>query len=176
MKDSGTMNGGSFQSTYIDTYARYLLRCLQGFQSKGITAYAIGIQVSTLQTLYSHIRCSYLGLFRMNLRLGLFPVNSSTLVTTNGAQNSNPTYPTAKFTYTQEGQVATTLRTLMNANGFGGTVIVGFEHNWDGATSYASNLVSDLSLLLNKEVWFELPLPLDKFIRLRCVSSSILIS
>ncbi|TBU31803.1 glycoside hydrolase [Dichomitus squalens] len=44
MKDSGSMNGGSFLDTYSSTYANYLLKALQGFQSKGITAYAMGIQ------------------------------------------------------------------------------------------------------------------------------------
>ncbi|OBZ71285.1 Severin [Grifola frondosa] len=44
MKDSGTMNGGSFLSGYTTTYANYLLKCLQGFQSHGIDVYAIGVQ------------------------------------------------------------------------------------------------------------------------------------
>ncbi|KAI0712025.1 glycoside hydrolase [Earliella scabrosa] len=44
MKDSGTMNGGAFNSDHTNTYARYLLKALQGYQSKGITVYAIGIQ------------------------------------------------------------------------------------------------------------------------------------
>ncbi|KAI0670921.1 glycoside hydrolase [Trametes maxima] len=44
MKDSGTMNGGSFNSAYISVYANYLLKSIQGFQSHGINAYAISIQ------------------------------------------------------------------------------------------------------------------------------------
>ncbi|KAI0369366.1 glycoside hydrolase [Pilatotrama ljubarskyi] len=44
MKDSGTMNGGNFNSAYTTVYAHYLLKCLQGFQGQGISAYAIGIQ------------------------------------------------------------------------------------------------------------------------------------
>ncbi|KAI0700366.1 glycoside hydrolase [Cerioporus squamosus] len=44
MKDSGTMKGGSFISSYSSVYANYLLKALQGFKNKGITAYAIGIQ------------------------------------------------------------------------------------------------------------------------------------
>ncbi|KAI0821952.1 glycoside hydrolase [Trametes gibbosa] len=44
MKDSGTMNGGNFMSQYTAVYANYLLKALQGFQSKGINVYAIGIQ------------------------------------------------------------------------------------------------------------------------------------
>ncbi|KAH9847930.1 glycoside hydrolase [Lenzites betulinus] len=45
MKDSGTMKGGSLKSAYVSVYAKYLLKSLQGFQSHGIYAHAIGIQV-----------------------------------------------------------------------------------------------------------------------------------
>ncbi|OJT15176.1 Endo-1,6-beta-D-glucanase [Trametes pubescens] len=44
MKDSGTMKGGSLVSGYTTVYANYLLKCLQGFQNRGIFAWAIGIQ------------------------------------------------------------------------------------------------------------------------------------
>ncbi|KAI8994205.1 glycoside hydrolase [Trametes punicea] len=44
MKDSGTMKGGNFLDKYSTTYANYLLKALQGFKSKGISVYAIGIQ------------------------------------------------------------------------------------------------------------------------------------
>ncbi|KAI1793363.1 glycoside hydrolase [Ganoderma leucocontextum] len=44
MKDSGTMNGGNFLSNYTTVYANYLLKALQGYQSKGISVYAISIQ------------------------------------------------------------------------------------------------------------------------------------
>ncbi|KAF5378899.1 hypothetical protein D9615_006856 [Tricholomella constricta] len=44
MKDSGTMNGGSLKSQYVGNYATYLLKAVQGFQSKGIPVYAISIQ------------------------------------------------------------------------------------------------------------------------------------
>ncbi|KAG7448583.1 glycoside hydrolase [Guyanagaster necrorhizus] len=44
MKDSGTMNGGTLNSTLVTKYATYLLKCLQGFQSKGLPVYAISIQ------------------------------------------------------------------------------------------------------------------------------------
>ncbi|GJE98275.1 glycoside hydrolase family 30 protein [Phanerochaete sordida] len=98
MKDSGTMNGGNFLTQYVSVYAQYLLKSLQGFQSHGITAYAIGVQ--------------------------------------NEPENSNPSYPTAIVTATQEAQVATALRTLMNNNGFSGTRIVGYDHNWSDAGGY----------------------------------------
>ncbi|KAF9235917.1 glycoside hydrolase family 30 protein [Melanogaster broomeanus] len=41
---SGTMDGGSLNTAYISTMANYLLKSIQGFQSKGIPIYAIGIQ------------------------------------------------------------------------------------------------------------------------------------
>ncbi|KAF8205839.1 glucan endo-1,6-beta-glucosidase, partial [Mycena galopus ATCC 62051] len=45
MKTTGSMNGGSLESQYVSIYANYLLKCLQGFKSEGITSlYAISIQ------------------------------------------------------------------------------------------------------------------------------------
>ena len=66
MKDSGTVLGGSLSSSYINTrktvftliflsllifvvaylVAQYLLKCVQAWNAKGFTAYAIGIQVN----------------------------------------------------------------------------------------------------------------------------------
>ncbi|KAI0352581.1 glycoside hydrolase [Trametes cingulata] len=105
MKDSGTMNGGNFNSAYVNTYANYLLKCLQGFQSKGITAYAIGIQ--------------------------------------NEPENSDPTYPSCAMTAAQEAQVGTALRKLMDANGFAGVRVIGYEHNWVDAAGNPVQLMQD---------------------------------
>ncbi|KIY71901.1 glycoside hydrolase family 30 protein [Cylindrobasidium torrendii FP15055 ss-10] len=44
MKSSGSMNGGSLKSQYVTNYATYLLKCIQGFNSKGFSLYAISIQ------------------------------------------------------------------------------------------------------------------------------------
>ncbi|KAJ3835095.1 glucan endo-1,6-beta-glucosidase [Lentinula raphanica] len=44
MKSSGSMDGGSLSSNFVSSYATYLFKCLQGFQSKGLTPYAISIQ------------------------------------------------------------------------------------------------------------------------------------
>ncbi|KAH9847929.1 glycoside hydrolase [Lenzites betulinus] len=107
MKDSGTMNGGNFLSQYTSVYASYLLKALQGFQSKGINVYAIGIQ--------------------------------------NEPENSNPTYPTCKISASQEAQIGTALRTLMNSNGFSGVRIVGYDHNWSDAAGYPVQLLDDAS-------------------------------
>ncbi|KAI0081546.1 glycoside hydrolase [Panus rudis PR-1116 ss-1] len=103
MKDSGSINGGNFLSQYINPFAQYLLKAVQGFQSHGIPIYAIGIQ--------------------------------------NEPQNSNPSYPTCKISASQEAQIGTALRTLLNNNGFSGTKIIGFDHNWDGAGTYAIQLM-----------------------------------
>jgi hypothetical protein len=67
MKDSGTLFGGSLSSAYINTrkiplifchsfcphasivpssVAQYLFKCVQAWDAKGFTAYAIGIQVN----------------------------------------------------------------------------------------------------------------------------------
>ena len=104
MKDGGTLNGGSVQSSLVDVCeedstsledcslnqwldAKYLLNCLQGFKSKGIIAYAISVL--------------------------------------NEPQNVNPTFPTAKLTPAMEGQIGTKLRTLINSNGFSKTKLIG---------------------------------------------------
>ena len=60
----------------------------------------------------------------------------------NEPENSNPTYPTAIVTASQEAQIATALRTLMNNNGFSGTRIIGYDHNWNDAGGYPVQIVS----------------------------------
>ncbi|KAI0333703.1 glycoside hydrolase [Cubamyces sp. BRFM 1775] len=107
MKDSGTMNGGNFLSQYTTVYANYLLKSLQGFQSHGISVYAIGIQ--------------------------------------NEPENSNPTYPTCKISASQEAQIGSALRSLMNSNGFSSVRIIGYDHNWDDAAGYPVQLMDDAS-------------------------------
>ncbi|EED83900.1 hypothetical protein POSPLDRAFT_134943 [Postia placenta Mad-698-R] len=105
MKDSGTMNGGKFYTSYSDVYANYLLKCLQGYKSKGFDIWAISIQNEPL--------------------------------------NSNPSYPTNLIDPFWESQVATKLRSLMNSNGFSGTDIIGFDHNWSDADGYPVELMED---------------------------------
>lgn len=105
--------------------ANYLLKCVQGFNSEGITPYAISIQVSDsdqcAETLAEHY---------------------SAMCFKNEPQNSNPTYPSALITVSQEAQIGTALRTLLNNNGFSGVRIIGYEHNWDDASAYPVQLVS----------------------------------
>ncbi|OSX61843.1 glycoside hydrolase family 30 protein [Postia placenta MAD-698-R-SB12] len=50
MKDSGTMNGGKFYTSYSDVYTNYLLKCLQGYKSKGFDIWAISIQNEPLNS------------------------------------------------------------------------------------------------------------------------------
>ncbi|KAK7681614.1 hypothetical protein QCA50_015347 [Cerrena zonata] len=107
MKDSNSINGGNFLAQFTNNMAQYLLKAVQGFQSKGIPIYAIGIQ--------------------------------------NEPQNSNPSYPTAKFSASQEAQVGLALRTLLNNNGFSSTKIIAYDHNWDGAGGYATQVMQQAS-------------------------------
>ncbi|KAJ7035388.1 glycoside hydrolase superfamily [Mycena alexandri] len=44
MKSTGTMNGGTIQSSFVSAYPTYLLKAVQGFQGQGITIYAISVQ------------------------------------------------------------------------------------------------------------------------------------
>ncbi|KAG7087652.1 hypothetical protein E1B28_013600 [Marasmius oreades] len=54
----------------------------------------------------------------------------------NEPQNNNPTYPTSTYTPQLEAQVGLALRTLMNNNGFSGTKLIAYDHNWDNAGTY----------------------------------------
>ncbi|TCD70167.1 hypothetical protein EIP91_004637 [Steccherinum ochraceum] len=63
----------------------------------------------------------------------------------NEPQNSNPTYPTCKISASQEAQIGLALRPLLNNNGFSSTKIIGFDHNWDGAGTYAIQLMQQAS-------------------------------
>ncbi|TFY51782.1 hypothetical protein EVJ58_g10384, partial [Rhodofomes roseus] len=44
MKDGGSIAGGKFYTSFTSTYANYLLKALQGFQSKGIPVWGISLQ------------------------------------------------------------------------------------------------------------------------------------
>ncbi|GLB39559.1 putative glycosyl hydrolase 30 family protein [Lyophyllum shimeji] len=124
MKDSGTMNGGSLNSQYVGNYATYLLKAVQGFQTKNLPVHAIGIQVR------AHV---LKGSDQQWLKEG----------TQNEPQNSNPTYPSCTMTAAVEAQIGSSLRTLLNNNGLSNVKIIGYEHNWDNAGSYAVQLMQD---------------------------------
>ncbi|KAI0365705.1 glycoside hydrolase [Pilatotrama ljubarskyi] len=61
----------------------------------------------------------------------------------NEPENWNPTYPTCVMTPAQEAQIAKTLRTLMNNNGFSGVKIIGYDHNWIDGSGYPIDLMND---------------------------------
>ncbi|RDX42626.1 glycoside hydrolase [Lentinus brumalis] len=63
----------------------------------------------------------------------------------NEPENSNPTYPTCKISASQEAQIGLALRSLMDSNGFSGTKIIGYDHNWDDAGSYPIQLMQQAS-------------------------------
>ncbi|EIN08490.1 glycoside hydrolase [Punctularia strigosozonata HHB-11173 SS5] len=105
MKDSGSMKGGSLKTEFIDTYANYILKALQGWQSKGVTAFAVSIQ--------------------------------------NEPENGDTTYPTATMAADLEAKVATSLRSLLDTNGFTATKIIGYEHNWIDAANYPVQVVDN---------------------------------
>ncbi|EGN94695.1 glycoside hydrolase family 30 protein [Serpula lacrymans var. lacrymans S7.3] len=103
MKSGSTMEGGSLDSQDVDTMANYLLKSLQGFQSKSIPIYAISIQ--------------------------------------NEPENSDATYPSCSMPVATEAAIGTSLRSLMDSNGFTDTKIIGFEHNWSDAANYPVQLM-----------------------------------
>ncbi|KAF9526218.1 glucan endo-1,6-beta-glucosidase [Crepidotus variabilis] len=59
----------------------------------------------------------------------------------NEPQYSNPTYPTASFTPSTEARIGIQLKSLMKSNGFPNVKLVGYDHNWDGAPGYATQLM-----------------------------------
>ncbi len=109
----------SLGALYAD--ANYLLKSLQGYKNKGISVYAISIQVGQATFCLAHA--------------GLI------VRVQNEPENSNPTYPTCKISASQEAQIGLALRSLMDSNGFSGTKIIGYDHNWDDAGSYPIQLV-----------------------------------
>ncbi|KAJ7581883.1 glycoside hydrolase superfamily, partial [Mycena floridula] len=61
----------------------------------------------------------------------------------NEPENSNPTYPTCSMTPAVEGQIGTSLRTLLNNNGLSSVKVIGYEHNWVDAATYPVQLMQD---------------------------------
>lgn len=59
----------------------------------------------------------------------------------NEPQSVNPTLPSAKVSASSQAKIGVKLRALLDANGFKSVKVIGYEHNWDGATAYASDLV-----------------------------------
>ncbi|KAH6912001.1 glucan endo-1,6-beta-glucosidase [Coprinopsis sp. MPI-PUGE-AT-0042] len=73
---------------------------------------------------------------------GIFPYAISVQ---NEPGHENPTYPTAHFPVSTEAQVGRILRLLMKANGWSGTKLIGYDHNWDKASSNPIQLMKEAS-------------------------------
>ncbi|KAF9221819.1 glycoside hydrolase family 30 protein [Gyrodon lividus] len=80
---NGTADGGSLNTAYISTMANYLWKCLQGFQSKGIPIYAIGIQNEPENSNPTYPTCSMSVSTEAQIGLAL-----RTLMDLNGFQNT----------------------------------------------------------------------------------------
>lgn len=59
----------------------------------------------------------------------------------NEPQNSNPTYPTMLLSASQEALVGSTLRSLLDSNGYSSIKIIAYDHNWDNAGTYPVQVV-----------------------------------
>jgi O-glycosyl hydrolase len=62
----------------------------------------------------------------------------------NEPENSDASYPSMTLDAATEAQIGQALRALMNDNGFGDTLLIGYEHNWVDASGYPVQLVSPL--------------------------------
>lgn len=59
----------------------------------------------------------------------------------NEPENSDSTYPSCTVPVSVEANIGIALRSLMNANGFSNTKIIGYEHNWSDAANYPVQLM-----------------------------------
>ncbi|KAI5119683.1 hypothetical protein M0805_003570 [Coniferiporia weirii] len=59
----------------------------------------------------------------------------------NEPQNSDSTYPSALLDVADEASIGTSLRSLLNNNGYSSVKIIGYEHNWDDAADYPVQLM-----------------------------------
>ncbi|KIM42591.1 glycoside hydrolase family 30 protein [Hebeloma cylindrosporum] len=69
-----------------------------------------------------------------------FPVYAISIQNEPG--NNNPTYPTCTMSPDVEGQIGSTLRSLLDSNSLSGVKIIGYDHNWDNAGSYPVQLMN----------------------------------
>ena len=80
---------------------------------------------------------------------GLFPIVYSHSVgcltdvrlRQNEPENSNPSYPTCLTSASQEAQIGTALRSLLNNSGFSSVKIIAYDHNWNDAGGYPIQVV-----------------------------------
>ncbi|KAJ7875298.1 glycoside hydrolase [Mycena olivaceomarginata] len=122
MKTTGTMNGGSLSSQYVSIYANYLLKCLQGFKSEGITSlYAISIQNEPQNSQTSYPTTSMTVAVHAQVGIAL-----RALMNNNG-------FSTVKLI----GPPICSAGLSWLSTYFG----LGYEHNWDNAGTYPIQLM-----------------------------------
>lgn len=73
---------------------------------------------------------------------------SSHSPTQNEPQSQNPTLPSCLYTTAAQAAVAVSLRKMLDSNGLQGVRVIGYEHNWDNAGSYATQLVRPVLFVL----------------------------
>lgn len=141
MKDSGTMNGGNFLDQYSDTSKvpsyfsqRLLFICISA--NSGI----VSLQERSV------LRCKgHNALRRLNTGGSLTSnrgrAHKLSEKEQNEPQSVNPTLPSARVSASSQAKIGVKLRALLDADGFKSVKVIGYEHNWDGATAYASDLV-----------------------------------
>ncbi|KAL5522943.1 hypothetical protein ACEPAF_1210 [Sanghuangporus sanghuang] len=61
----------------------------------------------------------------------------------NEPESQNPTLPSCLYTTKAQAGVAVSLRKLLNSNGMNDVKVIGYEHNWDNAAAYASELMRE---------------------------------
>ncbi|KAJ4471487.1 glycoside hydrolase family 30 protein [Lentinula aciculospora] len=61
----------------------------------------------------------------------------------NEPQNSDTTYPSCKIDDSTQATIAKSLRSLLSSNDLSDIKIIGYEHNWDGTSSYTIPMVND---------------------------------
>ncbi|THU93388.1 glucan endo-1,6-beta-glucosidase [Dendrothele bispora CBS 962.96] len=139
MKTTGTMNGGSLSSNLLNSYATYLLKCLQGFQSHGISVYAIGIQNEPQNSNPSYPTCTLSASQEAQIGMQL-----RSLMNNNGFGNVR----LIAYDHNWDNAATYPVQVLQAApNGFAGAAF----HCYEGSVSQQDAFVSAFP---NKEVYF----------------------
>ena len=67
----------------------------------------------------------------------------------NEPETMNPTLPSCMYTTKAQEAVAVSLRKLLDSNGMNDVKIIGYDHNWDDAAKYVTQLVSVILFATN---------------------------
>lgn len=138
MKDSDSMKGGNFSSENSD-HSTFLLSCYS-YASLTTTSGKLHIQKCSSVPVerFKNVCGVYSGKYCCPSAM-LHSFNISPFQ--NEPESSNPTLPSALYTTSSQASVAVSLRKLFNSNGFTDVKVIGYEHNWDDAATYATQLV-----------------------------------